>query len=143
MIRLVRSYRAAADRGEIGGLKKKLYRTAHRFLSMLTGTDIQLGARIGDGLQLPHPNGVIIHYSAVIGSNCMIMQQVTIGMIGGTPPRIGDNAYIGAGAKVLGDITLGSDVRVGANAVVLVDVPDNHTAVGIPARVFKHTSRGL
>jgi len=87
---------------------------------------------------LPHPNGVVMHRDAVIGVNCMIMQQVTIGQLAeGGAPRLGDGVYVGAGAKVLGEITIGDGASIGANAVVLSDVPPGCTAVGIPARVVR------
>ena len=88
------------------------------------------------GLMIPHPNGVVIHPDAVIGPNCLLFQQVTIGTCGplaGTP-RIGGHVDIGAGAKVLGGVHIGDHVKVGANAVVLCDVPSGATVVGIPAR---------
>ena len=71
----------------------------------------------------------------------MIMQQVTIGELSdGLAPVIGSRVYIGAGAKILGKVIIGNGVRIGANAVVLCDVPDNSTAVGIPARIITPTS---
>ena len=86
---------------------------------------------------MPHPNGIVIHPEALIGPNCLIFQQVTIGMGGPIPglPRIGGHVDIGAGAKILGGIVIGDDARIGANAVVFMDVPAGRTAVGIPAKV--------
>lgn len=108
-----------------------------RVWSVICGTDIGLGASIGGGLRLPHPNGVVIHTDANIGNNCMIMQQVTIGQLAATgTPKIGNAVYIGAGAKVLGAICLGDHAAIGANAVVLMDVPSSRTAVGVPARLL-------
>jgi serine O-acetyltransferase len=86
-------------------------------------------------LRIPHPNGIVIHPKVDIGPNCLIFQQVTLGHAGGTP-RIGGHVDIGAGAKVLGPITVGDHARIGANAVVLTDVPAGATAVGIPARII-------
>ena len=109
---------------------------AHRFWSAVSGADIPLNSKIGGGLLLPHPNGIVIHPGAVIGPNCLIFQQVTIGTRGtGGVPAIGGHVDIGAGAKVLGSIRIGNHVVIGANAVVLQDVPDNCMAVGIPAIV--------
>jgi serine O-acetyltransferase len=80
---------------------------------------------------------VIIHEDAIIGMGCMNMQHVTIGMIdNGDVPEIGDNVYIGAGAKVLGRVHVGNGARIGAMAVVLQYVPENCTAVGIPAKII-------
>jgi serine O-acetyltransferase len=109
----------------------------HRFWQAISGADIPVTTRIGGGLLLPHPNGVVIHPDAVIGPNCLLFQQVTLGShdTGGVP-RLGGHVDIGAGAKVLGAVTLGDHAKVGANAVVLHDVPPGATAVGIPARVL-------
>jgi serine O-acetyltransferase len=90
---------------------------------------------------LPHPNGVVIHGEARIGDDCMIMQQVTVGMIDeGEVPVIGNRVYIGAGAKIIGKLIVGDGARIGANAVVVNDVPSNATAVGIPARIIRRAS---
>lgn len=90
---------------------------------------------------LPHPNGIVIHPQAVIGPNCLIFQQVTLAVGDGGAPRIGGHVDIGAGAKILGGVSLGDHSKVGANAVVLNDVPPYKTAVGIPARIVgAHTS---
>jgi serine O-acetyltransferase len=113
---------------------KKVAVLRHRFWSVVTGADIPLNCQIGGGLLLPHPNGIVIHPSSKIGVNCLIFQQVTIGDRNGGIPTIGSHVDIGAGAKILGEISIGDHVLVGANAVVLRSVPDNHTAVGIPAK---------
>jgi serine O-acetyltransferase len=109
----------------------------HRFWSAVAGADIPLGCRIGGGLLLPHPNGVVIHPAAAIGPNCLIFQQVTLGVGGPLPgaPVLVGHVDIGAGAKILGGVTIGAHARIGANAVVLTDVPPGATAVGIPARI--------
>lgn len=86
---------------------------------------------------MPHPNGIVIHPDAVIGPNCLIFQQVTIGLRDGPgAPRIGGHVDVGAGAKILGPVTIGNHAKIGANAVVLSDVPEGATAVGIPAKVI-------
>ncbi len=96
--------------------------------------------KIGRGLCIVH-GYVVIDGAVVIGKNCYINPHVTIGLRGGNVftldgPRLGDNVYIGTGAKILGAITVGNNVLIGANAVVLNDVPDDHTAVGAPARAI-------
>jgi serine O-acetyltransferase len=106
---------------------------------MVTGADIPLNCRIGGGLLMPHPNGIVIHPNAVIGPNCLIFQQVTIGTVGGDAPTIGGRVDLGAGAKVLGAIRVGDQVQVGANAVVLNDLPGGCVAVGVPARIVQPT----
>lgn len=105
----------------------------HRFWSVITGADIPVNTRIGGGLLLPHPSGVVIHPQVEIGPNCLIFQQVTLGTGKGGVPRIGGHVDIGAGAKILGAVTIGDHARIGANAVVLQDVPAGKTAIGIPA----------
>lgn len=108
----------------------------HRFWSVVTGTDIQVNTRIGGGLSMPHPNGIVIHPVAQIGPNCLIFQQVTIGTKGDNlAPVIGGHVDIGAGAKILGPVTIGNHVLIGANAVVICDVADGCTVVGNPARI--------
>lgn len=107
----------------------------HRAWSVATGADIPLNCTISGGLRLPHPNGVVIHPQARIGPNCLIFQQVTLGTVeSGGVPVIGGHVDIGAGAKLLGAITVGDHAVIGANAVVLQDVPAHYVAVGIPAR---------
>ncbi len=86
---------------------------------------------------MPHPNGIVIHPDAVIGVNCLVFQQVTIGTNGAGAPKIGGHVDIGAGAKLLGNISIGNHVKIGANAVVTTDIPDNSVAVGIPAKVIR------
>lgn len=80
---------------------------------------------------------VVIHKNTTIGNDCIIGSCVTIGgREGSDVPVIGDNVYIATGAKILGGIRIGNNVKIGANAVVLIDIPDNKTAVGIPARII-------
>jgi serine O-acetyltransferase len=128
-LRSIRRYQAA--RGPFAGVVRRYWVLAHRFWSVVTGADIPLNTRIGGGLLLPHPNGVVIHAKSPIGVNCLLFQQVTI--TGGV--TIGGHVDIGAGAKILGPVTIGDHARIGANAVVTGDVPAHGTAVGIPARV--------
>lgn len=119
-------------------LRRKLAVLRHRVWSVVTGTDIPVNSRIGGGLQLPHPNGVVVHPNSDIGPNCLLFQQVTLGSRAGRAPRLGGNVVVGAGAKLLGGIRIGDHARIGANAVVLDDVPAGATSVGIPARVLSH-----
>lgn len=124
--------------GVLGMFIAKWHVLRHRFWGVVTGAEIPLGTQIGGGLQLPHPNGVVIHPEVQIGPNCLIFQQVTLGMGGKRPgvPLLGGHVDIGAGAKILGGVIIGDHVKIGANAVVLDDVPTGATAVGIPARVI-------
>ena len=108
----------------------------HHFWSAVSGADIPLNCQIGGGLLLPHPNGVVIHPAAVIGPNCLIFQQVTLGTRGGPDaPVLQGHVDVGAGAKLLGGIVVGEHAQIGANAVVVNDVPPHAVAVGIPATV--------
>lgn len=111
-------------------------------IRILWGGVIPYQAQIGKGIRFAYQGlGVVIHKKAVIGDNCFIRQNVTIGGGGGPSdglPVIGDNVDIGCGAVLLGGIKIGNNVRIGANAVVISDIPDNCTAVGVPARVIKH-----
>ncbi len=108
-----------------------------RLLYRRYGLEIEPGADIGGGLYIPHPIGTTV-FAKRIGRNCSIISSVTIGMRNEWAfPQIGDNVFIGAGARVLGDIRIGNDVVIGANAVVIHDVPDGATVVGIPAKVVR------
>jgi serine O-acetyltransferase len=113
----------------------------HRFWSVVTGADIPLLCQLGGGLLLPHPNGVVIHPSVVIGPNCLLFQQVTIGATQDGVPTLGGHVDVGAGAKIIGPVRIGDHARIGANAVVTADVPAGATVVGIPARVVASRPR--
>lgn len=131
-----------------------LYRLAHLFWQaevpfvprliseiarFLTGIEIHPGAQIGARLVMDHGMGIVIGETAVIGNDVMLYQAVTLGGVslekGKRHPTIGDRVVIGAGAKILGNIEIGDDCRVGANSVVLQDVPAGSTVVGIPAKI--------
>jgi serine O-acetyltransferase len=106
----------------------------------LTGIEIHPGATIGQGLFIDHGMGVVIGETAEVGSDVTLYHGVTLGGTsldkGKRHPTIGDRVTIGAGAKVLGNITIGSDSRVGANAVVVKSVPENSLVVGVPGQVI-------
>ena len=135
----LRAYQRVAVRGgPVAALQRRWAVLRHRFWSIITGADIPLNCQIAGGLKLPHPNGVVIHPQSVIGPNCLLFQQVTLGA-GPRPgfPTLAGHVDVGAGAKLLGGIQIGAHARIGANAVVLDDVPAGATAVGIPAKVVK------
>jgi len=122
----IRRYqRGAARRGLAANVQRKLAVLCHRFWSVVTGADIPISTRIGGGLIMPHPNGIVIHPQAEIGPNCLIMQQVTIGTSGRKKgsPRIGGHVDISVGASILGPVTIGDHALIGAHALVMTDVP--------------------
>ncbi len=106
-----------------------------------TGIEIHPGAKIGKGLMIDHGMGVVIGETAEIGDNCTIYQGVTLGGtgkdVGKRHPTLGNNVMVGSGAKILGPLTIGDNTKIAAGAVVLEEIPDNSTAVGIPAKVVR------
>ncbi len=139
LIASIRMYQLYRDRSSVlAVVMRKIARLKHLFWSVVTASDIDPAVKMGNGLHLPHPTGIVIHRDVVIGPDCMIMQHVTIGQTADPRvPVIGANVYIGAGAKILGPVYIGDGTRIGANAVVLDDLPAHCTAVGIPARVVR------
>lgn len=115
-----------------------LARLISQIARFFTGIEIHPGAKIGKGLFIDHGMGVVIGETAEIGDNVLLYHGVTLGGTGKDKgkrhPTLGDNVVIGAGAKVLGPIYIGNDSKIGANSVVLKDVPEGSTAVGIPAK---------
>lgn len=137
------SHRAAHFLHRIG------FRFPARFLSQmsrfLTGIEIHPGARIGKGLFIDHGMGVVIGETAIVGDNVTLFQGVTLGGTGKEKgkrhPTIGNNVVIGTGAKVLGSFRIGDNVQIGANAVVVREVPANSVVVGVPGRIVKQEGR--
>ena len=131
----------------------KLYLGTHYFPArmisqlarLLTGIEIHPGATIGKGFFIDHGMGVVIGETTEIGDNCSIYQGVTLGGtgkdVGKRHPTLGDNVMVGAGAKVLGPFTIGDGSKIAAGAVVLKEIPEQSTAVGVPARVVKQQGR--
>lgn len=108
------------------------------FNQLLTGAEIAPGATFGEGFRIHHSDGIVVSPDVVGGNDVHLYQQVTLGESWGDKmgaPKLGNRVVIFAGAKVLGDISIGDGARVGANAVVLEDVPPEAVVVGIPARV--------
>jgi serine O-acetyltransferase len=133
LLKSIRDYQNA--KGSFAGLLRADAILRHRFWSIVTGADIPLNSKIGGGLQIPHPNGIVVHPDAEIGCNCLLFQQVTIGATQQGIPRVGGHVDIGAGAKIIGPVTIGDHAQIGANAVVLIDVPAHGIAVGNPAKL--------
>jgi len=124
-------------------LYKKGLRFIPRFISgfsrLVTTIDIHPAAQIGERVFIDHGMGVVIGETCIIGNDVVIYQQVTLGgvstLVGKRHPTVGNNVVIGAGAKVLGNIVLGDHAKIGANSVVVKNVPCCATAIGIPARI--------
>ncbi len=122
-----------------------------RYLSQLsrwaTGIEVHPGAVIGRSLFIDHGMGVVIGETAIVGDNVLIYQGVTLGGTGlekgKRHPTIGNNVVIGGGAKILGNITIGDNSYIGANAVVIKDIPPNSTVVGVPGRITKQDGRKI
>lgn len=133
LLRSIRKYQYWRRKGgPLSGLFCKVIAVRHRFWSVVTGAEIPLNCEIGGGLLIPHPNGIVIHPDAKIGTNCLIFQQVTIGSRGRAGlPEIADHVDIGAGAKILGPVRIGHGAKIGANAVILHDVECGEVAVGV------------
>lgn len=105
------------------------------------GIEIPIGLKIGVPFHIAHIPGIIINENAIIGDNCLIMQNVTIGSTRGKGvPVIGNNVMLCAGSKIVGNVKVGNNVVVGANAVVVKDVPDNSVVVGVPAKIINSDS---
>ena len=142
---LYSGFHAVAMHRAAHALYKKGHKLSARAISQgakfLTGIEIHPGAKIGKGLVIDHGSGVVIGETAEIGDNCTLYQGVTLGGTGKDTgkrhPTLGDNVMVGSGAKVLGPFKVGSGAKIASNAVVLEEVPDNATAVGVPARVVR------
>ena len=116
---------------------KPLAAVVYRWNALISQVVIGRGAEIGPGLVILQSFGIVINSSVRAGRNLVLEHGVTIGAEKGQSPVLGDNVFIGAGAKIIGPVRVGSDVKIGANAVVTRDLPDGATAVGIPARVVR------
>ena len=129
----IRQYQRWSDKpGIIPACVCKWAILRHRFWSAVSGADMPLNCKIGGGLLINHPNGIVIHPYAKIGVNCLIFQQATIGAGKDGFPEIEGHVDIGAGARILGGVKIGAHAKIGANAVVLKDVPRAGIAVGVP-----------
>jgi serine O-acetyltransferase len=127
----------------LGRLWFGLLRVRLRVMGERLGFEIPRGV-FGPGLSIAHHGTITVNGEAVVGHNCRIDTQTTIGDVRGEAPRIGNDVYIGSGARILGGVVIGDEVAIGANAVVIEDVPDRVTVGGIPARVISQRgSRGV
>ena len=136
LLSAIRTYQANRDRGGlVAAVKWRIAAARWRVWSIIGGISIPLRCQIGGGLQMAHTNGIVINVNARIGCNCDIFQQVTIGELKGGCPTIGNAVLIGPGAKILGAVTIGDCARIGANAVVIRDVPAGAVVVAPEAEI--------
>lgn len=121
-------------------LLKLITRVEHELLCLITGIYIRFETNIGPGLYIGHTGMLVVNSHAIIGSHCTLSVGVVIGQAGRGErrgcPTIGNDVYVGVGAKIIGKITVGDGSAIGANAVVTRDIPPHATAVGVPARVI-------
>lgn len=136
LLAAIRSYqRHAGRRNPWSLLVRRVAVFRHRLWSVVTGADIPINTRIGGGLLLPHPNGVVVHCDSVIGPNCLLFQQVTLGAGRGGVPTLGGHVDIGAGAKILGGFHVGDHARISANALVTSAVPSGGVVSSRPSEL--------
>ena len=136
LLRIIRKYEKLSRRQTIfSWLRRKSLVVFHRFWSAVCGSEIPIDLKAEGGLLLPHPYGIVIHPDVSLGPNCLVFQNVTIGFRNGGIPQIEGHVDIGAGAVILGAICIGANSQIGANAVVLEDVPADSIAVGVPAKI--------
>lgn len=117
-------------------LLSAIYKILYKLVQILTGIELPCEVPLGRGFVIEHSGGIVISGYARFGNNCRIRNGVVIGLARieePGAPQLGDDVDVGAGAKLLGNIRIGNHVRIGANAVVICDVPDNSIAVGVPA----------
>ncbi|MEO6359055.1 MAG: serine acetyltransferase [Sphingomicrobium sp.] len=136
LLSAIRKYQANRDRGGIiPAIRWRWAAARWRLWSVIGGISIPVRCRIGGGLQMPHTNGIVINVAAKIGCNCDIYQQVTIGEMKGGCPEIGNGVFIGPGAKILGAVKIGDGARIGANALVISDVPAGALVLATPSEI--------
>jgi len=119
-----------------------LYHVLFKWIQIVAGIELPCEVEIGPGLVIDHFGGIIVSGYAKLGADCRLRNDVVIGLRHvdePTAPVLGDRVDVGSGARILGSIRIGNDVMIGANAVVLQDVPDRHIAVGVPATVRPRT----
>jgi len=108
-------------------------------VQILTGIELPCEVLVGRNFQIEHSGGIVVSGFASFGDNCTLRNGVTVGLRrveNPCAPKIGNNVDVGAGAKLLGDISIGDNVLIGANAVVIDNIPSNSIAVGVPARIL-------
>lgn len=122
-----------------------IYKVLYKFIQIMTGIEFPCEVEVGNNFIIDHFGGIVVSGYAKFGNNCRIRNGVVVGLRHvdePIAPHFGDDVDIGAGAKVLGPITIGNRVHIGANAVVISDVPDDSIAVGVPAKVKASKTSG-
>ncbi len=127
--------RQAADRSPLRPVLKPVTWVTRHLIELMTGICLPTGSRIGPGFAINHHGPIIVHADFQAGENFTLSHQTTVGALHEGVPRAGDCVFIGPGARVLGAVELGDRAMIGANAVVTADVPADHVAVGVPAKV--------
>ena len=123
----------------VGPALQVAYLAASKAMEITTGVYIYPGNDIGPGLYIGHPGGIHLNPDVKMGANCTLSQEVTLGTSAGGrsgAPLVGDNVYLGAGAKVIGEVKIGNGANVAANSLVVADVPEGATVMGVPGRVM-------
>ena len=129
-------------------LSAKVWRPLRQFFTLMvcwqankTGIQINPGAKVGEGLYMPHFGGIVVNPAVMIGKNCYLSHNVLIGKVHAGHrtgvPSIGNDVFIGAGAVILGDVKIGNNAAIGANSVVIDDVPDDAFVAGAPAKIVR------
>jgi len=142
LLKAIRKYQLYKQKGGfVSSFISKIYVLKHLFWSTISGANVPINSKLGGGLIIPHANGIVIHQAVELGVNCLVHQQVTIGVKRGSPvaPVIKGHVDIGAGAKVIGPIVIGEHALIGANAVVVCDVEPYAIVAGVPAKVIGST----
>src|SRR5712664_555913 len=117
----------------------KIYGVSFMLVQVLTGTVLFREVKVGEDLRLIHARNILVDPGVVIGDRCVIMHEVTLGSTLGRRgvPRIGNDVFIGAGAKILGPVKVGDHAIIAANSLVINNVPSGTTAIGVPARILR------
>jgi serine O-acetyltransferase len=131
----IAEYYENCRRDPLGRLYWQLLRVRLRLMGERLGFEVPRGV-FGPGLSIAHHGSVTVNGEAVVGRNCRLDAQTTIGDVRGGAPTLGDNVYVGSGARILGGVRVGDEAAIGANAVVVRDVPARVTVGGVPARVI-------
>ncbi|QDT08789.1 serine O-acetyltransferase [Planctomycetes bacterium K23_9] len=126
----------------VRGLLSVLYKHFYRRSAYYYGIEIPYTARIGRRVTIEHQHGIVIHGASIVGDDCVLRHGVTLGIRSENhptdAPHLGNRVSVGAGAKILGAVSIGDDAKIGANAVVVCDVPAGCTAAGVPAKILTH-----